>query len=336
MTHAEGLARRCICSKPPCTVVRRGFSALVAWPCTSPRPRRTNTHSDTQETMPSTFNVDAFEVSLYFKEVPQINIEALIQAWEAEGYGIELETPGDGQQLKAFRSSIMTNNGDSFDNLQLIELSTVQAIDHDDVSECYPGVCQPIIDYDRTYLINPQTAWADFQTARHEVRLNFRMREVSNRQLPHMELLAVLNAIHQQTPVHAMQLHHLGLLVGQVDAAEFLDYASDLPDQGPQFCPMLAFGIFCMPDEDEMEDDPKSQALIGWTTGLRHFGPHEFWMQSATHPAVNFTRVMLNLGHELIAGRELQAGESASVAELYVDMVAADDMEPPSLELVLA
>ena len=286
--------------------------------------------------MPSTFNVDAFEVSLYFKEVPQINIEALIQAWEAEGYGIELETPEDGLQLNVYRGASMTINEDEFDIVQLIELSTVQAIDHGDVPECYPSVCQPIIDYDRTYLINPQTAWADFQTARHAVQLHLNMQAVSKRELPHMELLAVLNAIHQQTPVHAMQLHHLGLLVGQVDAAEFLDYASDLPDQGPQFCPMLAFGIFCMPDEDVLENDPKSQALIGWTTGLRHFGPHEFWMQSATHPPMNLMRVMVNLGRELIAGRELQAGESASVAELYVSMVAADDMEPPSLELVLA
>ena len=282
------------------------------------------------------FPVDAFEVSLYFQDAPQIDTDALLRAWDAAGYFLDLEPLEDGQQLMLYRSSTMTINGDSFDIFQLVELSTVQPVDSSEGNELYPAVCQLQIDYDSTYLINPQAAWADVQSARHVVRLTFNMRAVSKRELPHMELLAVLNAIHQQTPVHAMQLHHLGLLVGQVDAAEFLDYATDLPDQGSQFCPMLAFGIYCMPDEDELENDPKSQALIGWTTGLRHFGPHEFWMQSATHPAVNFTRVMLNLGHELIAGRELQAGESASVAELYVSMVADDDMEPPSLELVLA
>ena len=276
----------------------------------------------TSQTMP---DVISFEVSLYFQGAPQLTNSALIQAWREAGYGLEEQASPD-HLLKVFRAANTTRGEQVFDLQQMVRLTEFQAIDHGDAPEHYPAVCEPGIDYDATYLSNHQTGWADFQAATHTMRLGFDMLQTTDLQLPHMELVAVLNSIHKLVPIHAMQLHHLGLLVGKVELDEFLDYATDYPDNPPQFCPMLAFGVFCTQSSAQLE---------GWTTGLNHFGPHEFWMQTPTRPPIDLMRVMFNLGIEPADGRLYQAGESASVAELFVDIRANDRLEPPVLELVL-
>ena len=126
--------------------------------------------------------------------------------------------------------------------------------------------------------------------------------------------------------LHAIQLHHLDLLVGKVDLDEFLDYAVDYPGKAAQFCPMLAFGLFCTQQQG---------VATGWTKGLAQFNPRELWAQSRTQPPMALLRGMFNLGYSVSGGGAFKAGETASVGDLLVSFRDNPKLATPFIEMVL-
>ena len=242
-----------------------------------------------------------FEATLYFKERPAWTRDALVASWELEGYTCE-----DSDKSRAESDEVVFTGFRGGCYVILYE-----AVNKSDAEppESYPEVACIDLDYDSTYLINHREGLQCFQEAGYVADIVFRVvADPDEPKAAHNEWVATLLGIHQVSPIHALQLHDLGILVGSTDLDENLNYGNSHLEAPPQFMPSMAFGTL-FSEADGIRR--------GWTTGLAHFQHPNILVESPTHSFMDISRVLFNSGYMVTAQRVFKAGESGEVADLF-------------------
>lgn len=260
-----------------------------------------------------------FHATLFFDTAPNFSTQQLMDAFAREGYECEPASPGDHWHgVLRGRSAVF--------------LGAPKPADHSQHPDDYPALTQTGIDYDATYLINPLAAWQDFQAARHEVPLHFKIvqEEGDDMAFWQCELITALLGIHQVQPLRALWLDHLGLFIGQADLAEYLAYRDTTGGAAPSQPDPLMFGTLTLRHE--------SGAWQAWTTGLELFGHPNLHISAPGLSALDSLRPLFNTGRMVLAnahkGWRLQAGETLSTGDFSARIAAAPFRGEDMLQLI--
>ncbi|WP_137938960.1 hypothetical protein [Chitinivorax sp. B] len=256
-----------------------------------------------------------FSATLFFKDKPDFQLNALIESWGKEGYTCEILEPGD----DLFRV-IRGETG--------VYIGHVEPIQHDAHPNYYPDIAQIDIPYDETYLINHHEAFADFQSCHYEVPFSFRMVEQDNPLIVHNEFVITLLGIRQVLPVDAIWLDHLSIFVGRLDIEEYTDYACTQDGMPPASIPYpLLFGVLFQQDKGIFRT---------WSTGLNHFQHPNLLVESNSISALDAARVVFNACMSVAGDKQFQAGESMETAGIRCQIADCVWDEKPMLKFIPA
>ncbi|WP_426130670.1 hypothetical protein [Pararhizobium sp. PWRC1-1] len=143
--------------------------------------------------------------------------------------------------------------------------------------------------------------------------------------IAHNEIATALLGIHQVTPMRAVVLHYLDLIVGRVNLDDYLSYANSHLEQPIQTATMLAFGAFVTQD---------GLVTRAWTTGLDYFGQTNLVLDVPKGDATETLLAIFGLGHLVVHGRRFNAGEIITSFDLYARFEPADLEGRPMLRVI--
>lgn len=261
----------------------------------------------------STQNTIEYSGSLLFRELPTIRYPELAAAWEQEGYGCE---PMDAPEmlLAAFRGE------------NAILLEPIVAVDLGNLPEHYPAMAALPLDYDATFLINHQAAYADFQRAAYEVPFTYRTLASYGKQTALLELALTLLGLRQALDIEAVWLDHAGMFVGKQDLQEFTDYVNTQDGMPPESVPYpLFFGVHYRQD---------GNGYTAWSRGLVELDHPEIFVHTESHTLLETVSLIFNSSMFIQAGRIFQPGESLSCGAFTCTIAAADFNGVPACQLL--
>ncbi|WP_348945132.1 hypothetical protein ABHF33_00520 [Chitinibacter sp. FCG-7] len=260
--------------------------------------------------------ITQFTATLFYSDSPKVTTQALIEAWGLEGYTCELSEEFD-PRLDFFRGF----RGGTFVHLQ--KPSPIQI---DELPDHYPENAQTDIDFDKTYLINPRAALEGFQGSLFQSELLFRVvKDEDQPRVAHNEWAAVLLGIFQVCPINAVWAHQTGVLIGREDLAEYTSYANTQSEEGGQFAPSLAFGVFCIRD---------GNLIKAWSTGLEHFSHQNLYVENSLITPQEACQIVFNVGYSITANWRFEVGQTAEAGGFFCKIQAAELFDEAVLQFV--
>lgn len=240
-------------------------------------------------------SVHYFEATLYFDDLPAWSTEALIEAWSREGY--ECEKLDDKGVFDGLRGATR------------LYVGRPAPVEAPVVPPHYPAVARTQIDWGKTFCIDATAGYDDLCRATHQAKFRFMiMNDENDPVIAHNEIATALLGIHQVTPMRAVVLHYLDLIVGRTNLDDYLNYANSHLDQPIQMATMLAFGTFVTQD---------GGVTTAWTTGLDYFGQTNLVLDAQNGDATETLLTVFGLGHLVVHGRRFTAGENITSFDLY-------------------
>lgn len=239
-------------------------------------------------------DVQDFRATLYFDGMPALSDKALIEAWSREGY--ECERYDDRGVFCGLRGEA------------LILVGKPTPAEKYTVPAHYPAATLSDIDWSKTFCVDAKAGYDDLSRATHQANFMFRLlADKPDPRMAHNEIAATLLGIHQVTPMRAVIMHYLDLIVGRANLDDYLNYANSHLDQPAQMASMLAFGAFVTQDECGSK---------AWTTGLEHFGQANLVFNSPAADAAEALLAVFGLGHLVVNGRRFKANDLVTSFDL--------------------
>jgi hypothetical protein len=260
--------------------------------------------------------VTEFTATLYFKNLPKFTEKLLEQAWGSEGYTCERSKGFDPEEdfFAGFR-------GETY-----VRLSHPLAIKKKKAPQHYPSLLPVNIDYDETFLVNPNRAYECFLEANYQVELQFRViKNIDEPKIAHNEWVAVLLGIFQVFTIDALWFRELGVLIGKEDLEEFTDYANSQDSGSQQFSPSLAFGTFV---------SQHGNIITAWSSGLEHFSHKNIFLESERITPMDALRVIFNAGYMVTSEHHYENGETMQVGNVFCKIEAGTLLGEEALRFI--